>query len=181
VLVDTSASPDLFAGDGTTTVWTGLTGILISNIFHITNRPNGAPDLFVEGSPYSQDVIVLTVQNAARASLGTTTYNDAVGLFGGLFSGALQGVHFSELFIHFNGNIIPGWDGYVTEPPYSFSTSDVHSVADNIWVGPVPRHGVDVGYRPIMLSASASVVPVPPAVYLFGSALGVMGWMRRKG
>lgn len=25
-----------------------------------------------------------------------------------------------------------------------------------------------------------SVVPVPPAVWLFGSALGVMGWMRRK-
>ena len=25
-----------------------------------------------------------------------------------------------------------------------------------------------------------SVVPVPPAVFLFGSALGVMGWMRRK-
>jgi uncharacterized membrane protein len=24
------------------------------------------------------------------------------------------------------------------------------------------------------------VVPLPPAVWLFGSALGVMGWMRRK-
>ena len=24
------------------------------------------------------------------------------------------------------------------------------------------------------------VVPIPPAAWLFGSALGVMGWMRRK-
>ncbi len=28
--------------------------------------------------------------------------------------------------------------------------------------------------------ASFAPVPIPPAVYLFGSALGVMGWMRRK-
>ncbi len=27
---------------------------------------------------------------------------------------------------------------------------------------------------------TAVVVPIPPAVWLFGSALGVMGWMRRK-
>ena len=27
---------------------------------------------------------------------------------------------------------------------------------------------------------NSSVVPVPAAVWLFGSALGVMGWVRRK-
>lgn len=27
---------------------------------------------------------------------------------------------------------------------------------------------------------SAQIVPLPPAVWLFGSALGVMGWMRRQ-
>ncbi len=26
----------------------------------------------------------------------------------------------------------------------------------------------------------SSVVPVPPALWLFGSALGLLGWMRRK-
>lgn len=28
--------------------------------------------------------------------------------------------------------------------------------------------------------ANISPIPIPPAVWLFGSALGVMGWMRRK-
>ncbi len=30
------------------------------------------------------------------------------------------------------------------------------------------------------LQVTAAVVPIPAAVWLFGSALGVMGWMRRK-
>jgi hypothetical protein len=32
------------------------------------------------------------------------------------------------------------------------------------------------GYR---FKFDVAVVPIPPAVWLFGSALGVMGWMRR--
>lgn len=30
------------------------------------------------------------------------------------------------------------------------------------------------------MATSSAVVPIPPAVYLFGSALGLMGWMRRQ-
>ncbi len=40
-------------------------------------------------------------------------------------------------------------------------------------------HWVD-GYGAVSSVTIASVVPVPAAVWLFGSALGVMGWMRRK-
>jgi hypothetical protein len=31
-----------------------------------------------------------------------------------------------------------------------------------------------------VVSVSAGVVPIPAAVWLFGSALGLLGWMRRK-
>lgn len=40
-------------------------------------------------------------------------------------------------------------------------------------------HWVD-GYGAVSSLTIASVVPVPGAVWFFGSALGVMGWMRRK-
>lgn len=40
-------------------------------------------------------------------------------------------------------------------------------------------HWVD-GYGAVSSVTIASVVPVPGAVWFFGSALGVMGWMRRK-
>jgi hypothetical protein len=35
-------------------------------------------------------------------------------------------------------------------------------------------------FRLVAGGAAVEVVPVPAAVWLFGSALGVMGWMRRK-
>jgi hypothetical protein len=40
-------------------------------------------------------------------------------------------------------------------------------------------HWVD-GYGAVSSVTIASVVPVPAAAWLFGSALGVMGWMRRR-
>lgn len=40
-------------------------------------------------------------------------------------------------------------------------------------------HWVD-GYGAVSSVTIASVVPVPAAAWLFGSALGVMGWLRRK-
>lgn len=40
-------------------------------------------------------------------------------------------------------------------------------------------HWVD-GYGNVSSVSIASVVPVPAAVWLFGSALGALGWMRRK-
>jgi len=38
--------------------------------------------------------------------------------------------------------------------------------------------GFDAGAA--LISASSTVVPVPAAVWLFGSALGLLGWVRRR-
>ncbi len=45
---------------------------------------------------------------------------------------------------------------------------------DDFVVGPIPAGGEYI------LNVSLAPVPVPAAVWLFGSALGLLGWMKRK-
>jgi hypothetical protein len=61
-----------------------------------------------------------------------------------------------------NGAYGTGWRAPGAGPydPYTVSYGSI-----NVQVVPVPN---------------VQVVPVPPAVWLFGSALGLLGWMRRK-
>lgn len=47
------------------------------------------------------------------------------------------------------------------------------------WVDDTSLLGNPEEYLTAAITYNYSVVPVPPAVWLFGSALGVMGWMRR--
>jgi hypothetical protein len=50
----------------------------------------------------------------------------------------------------------------------------------------VTRNSFDIsyfevyGYVPVVDDLTFSVVPIPAAVWLFGSGLGLLGWMRRK-
>jgi hypothetical protein len=59
---------------------------------------------------------------------------------------------------------------------------DVSVYCNNEWATSCPSQGG----RSVVTDAlnhgtwTIAVVPVPPAVWLFGSALGLMGWMRRK-
>ena len=36
------------------------------------------------------------------------------------------------------------------------------------------------GFNEVIFGGAASVIPIPAAVWLFGSALAGLGWMRRK-
>lgn len=73
-----------------------------------------------------------------------------------------------------------GWSGLGTGAPREFGTNVAYGVN---WVfGDTLSNYVsgDPGYI-VGNDASVSVVPVPAAVWLFGSALGLMQVMRRKG
>jgi len=58
----------------------------------------------------------------------------------------------------------------------NFSLDEVVNPMQFDGVGSLPA-GVDLGVIPTNL---VGVVPVPAAAWLFGSALGLLGWMRRK-
>lgn len=63
---------------------------------------------------------------------------------------------------------------------YSFMVSSSTSALSTCYVGPCsPAYGLPASYD-VPYSFSMTVVPVPAAVWLFGSALGVMGVVRRK-
>ena len=180
MIVDTSVLPDLFYS-GETTQWRNAPGFLVSNIYHITGRPNGAADLHINTPvPYT----IMGVQNAY--SISNDRYYDAVTLGSSLLSGELEGLYASDEMIYFYGNYIPGNSGYVTEPPYPFNETDVETIVANVWnyapggaTGDID--GKYLQYEQINLSAYASPVPIPASVWLFGSGLlGLIGIARRK-
>jgi hypothetical protein len=72
--------------------------------------------------------------------------------------------------------------------PCDIATNDFSWHGETAWVSYLSTDGTCksppygepcVGPRPTW-TLSTQVVPIPPAVWQFGSALGVMGWMRRK-
>ena len=48
-------------------------------------------------------------------------------------------------------------------------------------VTPSPLIQSSIDIQEFLVGPGINVVPVPAAVWLFGSALGMMGWLRRKG
>ncbi len=76
-----------------------------------------------------------------------------------------------------------GYDDALLGYDLSTSISASWALPQFVGVATVPL-GTDQGHLLIdfshTLSFSASVVPVPAAVWLFGSAIGLLGWIRRK-
>ncbi len=73
--------------------------------------------------------------------------------------------------------------------PSAYASSTVDPVDDHVWYFPFggpPVSGTtrapksELMYVWPVRPGDIAVVPTPPAVWLFGSALGVMGWIRRK-
>ena len=62
------------------------------------------------------------------------------------------------------------------------STDLVEPVWPSAWnQGHIRYQIVDTNnYEIVLASVSAAIIPIPPALWLLGSALGLLGWMRRK-
>ena len=179
MIVDTSIAPDTFYS-GSSSYYVNSPGFLVSNIYYITGRPNGADDLQINTTDLSY---IMNVQNAY--SVSNDRHYDAVALGNSYLVGELENLSASDEWVYLD-DFIPGDSGYVTEPPYPFNETDVQSINANVWnYAPGGSTGTIEGkylqYEQINLSASASVVPIPSAVWLFGSGLiGLIGVAKRK-
>ncbi len=68
---------------------------------------------------------------------------------------------------------------------YTAATNGTHDAFD--WSGtmrvatpyPLVQHSIDI-QEFLIAPAMGTVVPAPPAIWLFGSALGGLGWLRRR-
>jgi hypothetical protein len=74
-------------------------------------------------------------------------------------------------------NIVGGyyWSDYVLPYAPSYAVAFLPTIGDQIGFSKT-----DGNFVWAVRDGDIAVVPTPPAVWLFGSALGVMGWLRRK-
>ncbi len=72
----------------------------------------------------------------------------------------------------------PGQGLLTTDILFTFASQPVGTTID-IWKAAVCL--ANCGGGPVTIQQYPGVVPVPAAVWLFGSALGLLGWMRRSG
>jgi hypothetical protein len=129
----------------------------------ITNRPNGAMDYQYTG----RGLLRTSNQFPPNGS------GDQFSRLGDGLTGDLDGLTLGPVAFVFDIEFFSG------ELPVSmpiFSQSDVQQFfAPSLRDGPVDHH--------YQLDAPIYVItqiPVPAAIWLFGSALGLLGWMRRK-
>jgi len=117
------------------------------------------------------DKVAKIYENADKSWLPDVGFGNGVDLtFSDLAGYIIQAPTVAEL--------TTGWAGLGSGAPRELGTNVAYGVN---WVfGDTLSNYVsgDDGY--IVANASVSAVPVPAAVWLFGSALGLLGWMRRK-
>ena len=134
-----------------------------------------AEGLLIDGAP-------VTVSFDAKATLQTQGFPDIAG----------DVVFIAELFTERTGD--NGATNEILLGPPTFLTSEWQTFTYNTTLGPDAGGGVsllfkaDCGANPNCrltalidnVTIDTAVVPVPAAVWLFGSALGLLGWIRRK-
>ncbi len=132
-----------------------------------TARPNGASDATVG---YADDNRLLFVRNFFPPRSENDNFNIGDGDLTGEFSDLLA----SSFTFDFGNQIF--FAGTSLPPLPLFGSSDVATFTSGIW------EDIDetVDYDSTNVAFTVSTVPIPAAVWLFGSALGLLGWMRRK-
>jgi len=108
---------------------------------------------------------------------------------------AAGGLMFVELFNELDGGGVGPGSGIIGGPLFGGATADTwQTFTTTAFAGPDTSGGITLQLAAICgadancvsdfyidnVSIVADVVPIPAAVWLFGSALGMMGWTRRR-
>lgn len=154
-------------GSGTTTLYNSESSVgdfQMSFVLTLTNRPGSAADSIIEGNFDSA-----STHNRSDLS------QDEVSFPGGQYDllGEFDGLRMPSVRLIFAGIYYP--DGVPIPLPGDFSSSDLDTILMSSW-----QQGLGIYYETSNLTASGSLVPIPPAILLFPSALAGLAWFRRK-
>jgi hypothetical protein len=163
-LYDTGATPTN-TSTGSGVVVTRFDPILSEVSF--TTRPNGASDATVG---YQNDNMLLFVRN----HFPPESLNDDFRILSGFLSGEFTDFAAATFVFDFGNQTFLA--GTSPSPLPLFGSSDVATFTSGVW----EDLDEDVDYDSTNLAFTVSTVPIPAAVWLFGSGLGLLGWMRRK-
>ena len=186
-------------GSTATWDWNPVTGVLTStgrfeSTSHLSSNPNG--------STIIDDKVVDLVIDTVNQTTTATTYNCVEGNFlggvgaNGCLDTSLGGNFVNESSAAYNvgGNAncvnrTIGGDDVSTGPPRGLSTLAAAGGCDAT-DGAFNMYTVSQSGGQLILSTSIPIgtnganyltfIPVPAAVWLFGSALGLLGWVRRR-
>lgn len=166
------------------------------------------PTPVVDSSPPIKSIFLqLGFNDDATVAYSTVMEDEGRGLFtingddvttivdpdGDVFSSAYYPSINSSGAVAFAGSLISGgmglfvFDGQEIQPVILAGEQLAGKTIDGIYIeyNQILNDRGDVAFRTVFTDGSdaiylASVIPVPPAVWLFGSALGLLGWLRRK-
>jgi hypothetical protein len=139
--------------------------------FGLSELPDSVSATFILGAGYV-DPNYVTIFGSSDVISADVTFGDAtwdVSLLDSfsmsLSSGNVGGLNYE--FLPITTQYSDG--GIVLNFPLSITGTDIAS-----------GQSFEYGYTESTQEVSAAAVPVPAAAWLFGSALGLLGWMRRK-
>jgi len=114
-------------------------------------------------------------------SLGVSFTDVGMGIYDTATSGLMLSEGYYILSLKGDGAEMPSNADY-NHTPFPFTTSDGNFLVIDAaaGLGELPSSLAWGNVLVPSFSISASVVPIPAAVYLFASGLGLLGWMRRK-
>jgi hypothetical protein len=170
--LDINAVPDSTGSHGSNETYASYKWetVVLSSTALFTNRPQGLSDLastvYLDPSDPRTEQF-LRLQNAAPDAIGST---DRIGLISRYYEIKTDplGIYLPTIDVQFNRDFFDG-EG-VPSIPTEFDMNDVVLVTSS------NPNSVGMQLNNIQVSA----VPIPAAVWLFGSGLGLLGWMRRK-
>ena len=157
-------------GEGGVNLWTNYKGTGNHVIDIIGNVVDGGGSLTqafstVAGQQYSIAFDLSGSNNPDLTSINNPIKEMDVTVFG---SDSVSVLTMSQLI-----EDTSGWDGNFTSISMSFVADGSQSTIKFV--------GTNSGWNGFYIdNVDVSVVPIPAAMWLFGSALGLMGWMRRK-
>lgn len=164
-LVDADKPPDQIGNNQYAYYWAD------SSFITFTNRPNGAPDIVVDTS-------VAQFRTINHLDGDSTAPYDGFAIRNSYLTSEFSPLVITSFNVYFPMNFYNSES--IAPLPQNFEFSDI---LVSYW----GRIDGSIGYEnwrydtdPNTWTMSAQLVPIPAAAWLFGSALGLLGWMRRR-